>query len=261
MKVVTFCNYKGGVGKTAVSMAFAEGLHGRGYRTLLIDLDQQGNATDQAGVKSDGEVTVYDLLTSLDYKAKDGVQTYAHGDIVPGDDLVMQAESELTKLDTPLTMLADALEGLEDDYDYVVIDCPPSLGYVTRNAIVAADEVIVVVLPETASTIGLSKVYTVVDKVRSNRRLNPSLVIAGVLVNTFDPRGKLDRSLESSLPALAEKCGTRVFETKIRKCVSVRQAQSAHVSLFDFDADCTAAQDLNAFIDEYLEYEKEKNNG
>lgn len=260
MKTITFCNHKGGVGKTAVSMAFAEDLNSRGYRTLIVDLDQQGNATSQARiVPEDDAVTVYDLLMTNDYSAKDAVKHYEHGDIIPGDDLVMQAESELTKLDTPLTMLADNLVDVRDDYDYCIIDCPPSLGYVTRNAIVAADEVLVVALPEHASVTGFTKVVERVSTIKANRRLNPDVRIVGVLVNTYDPRGRLDRSLDDQLPEVAAAAGTKVFDTKIRKCVSVRQAQTAHVSLFDYDPGCTASKDLQAFVDEYLAGEEVRN--
>lgn len=257
MKTVAFCNHKGGVGKTATSMAFVEGLNAKGYRTLLVDLDQQTNATSQAGARIDDVVTVYDLLTSFEYTAKDGVQHYDRGDIIPGDVLVADAEVEMSQLDTPLTMLADALESVQDDYDFCVIDCPPSLGVVTRNAIVAADEVVIVVVPDTASVDGAGKVYQVVEKIRRNRRLNPGLGIAGILVNTYDGRGRLDRSLDEQLPQVASDAGTRVFDSRIRKCVSVRQAQSAHVSLWDYDPDGAAAEDFEAFIDEYLEQEEE----
>ena len=230
MKTIAICNHKGGVGKTAASMALAEGLNAKGYRTLLVDLDQQTNATRQAGAKIEDAVT--------------------------GDTLVADAEVEMSKLDTPLTMLADALEGVEGNYDYCVIDCPPSLGIVTRNAIVAADDVIVVVVPDTASVDGFGKVYQACEAIRKNKRLNPNVTIAGILINTYDARGRLERSLDEQLPEVAENADTKVFETRIRKCVSVRQAQSAHISLWDYDPECTAAEDFKAFIDEYLNQEE-----
>lgn len=95
MKTIAICNHKGGVGKTAASMALAEGLNAKGYRTLLVDLDQQTNATRQAGAKIEDAVTVYDLLTSFEYTAADGIQHYEHGDIIPGDTLVADAEVEM----------------------------------------------------------------------------------------------------------------------------------------------------------------------
>lgn len=105
MKTIAICNHKGGVGKTALSMAIAEGLHRKGKRTLLVDLDQQMNATQQAKIDTTDEVTVYDLLTSFDYTAKDGIKHFDGGDIIPGDVLVSNAESDMAKLDTRLTML------------------------------------------------------------------------------------------------------------------------------------------------------------
>lgn len=104
MKTIAICNHKGGVGKTALSMAIAEGLHRKGKRTLLVDLDQQMNATQQAKIDTTDEVTVYDLLTSFDYTAKDGIKHFDGGDIIPGDVLVSNAESDMAKLDTRLTI-------------------------------------------------------------------------------------------------------------------------------------------------------------
>lgn len=254
MRTIAICNHKGGVGKTAIAIALAERLHAKGYKTLLVDLDQQTNATIQAGAEMEGRVTIYDMLTSMDYTARDGVQTYEHGDIIPGDILMADAEAKMiTTLDTPLTMLSDALESVHEEYDYCVVDCPPSLGLVTRNAIVAADEIIVVVVPEAASIDGFGKVVEATVKVQSNKRLNPDLKIAGILVNSYDSRGQLDRSMDAALPGIAEDAGTKVFQTRIRRCVSVRKAQSSHVSLYDYDPDCTAALDIAAFTDEYLD--------
>ena len=256
MRTIAVVNHKGGVGKTAVSMSLAERLHSMGYKTLLIDLDQQLNATHAAEVKTSGVVTVYDLLVSPDWDVRDGIQQYQHGDIIAGDILVCNAESEMTRLDTPLTMLTDALEEIEDEYDFCIIDCPPSLGYVTRNAMVAADTLIIVVMPDGASIDGFGKCVEVMSKIRENKHLNPGLEISGVLINGYDPRGILDREVDQALVNLAEHAGTRVFDTRIRKCVKVRQAQSKHIALHDFDADCTSAIDFTNFTNEFLAHEK-----
>lgn len=253
MKTIAVVNHKGGVGKTAVSMALAERLHTLGKKTLLIDLDQQINATLTSKVKRDGVPTMYDiLLYPQQYKAKDAVQSYEHGDIIPGDILVGDAETSLSKFDTPLCVLQDALWDIRNDYEYCIIDCPPFLGYVTRNAMVAADSIIVVVVPDTASVDGFSKVAQVVEAIRGNRHLNPDLKIEGVLVNTYSPHGVLDRAIDEELPAIAKEIGTKVYETRIRKCIEVRKAQSKYQSIYDSAPYCTSAQDFEAFVDEFL---------
>lgn len=256
MKTIAICNHKGGVGKTALSMALAEGLHNRGKRTLLVDLDQQMNATQQAGIDIAGKVTVYDLLTSYDYSGDEAVVGYELGDVIPGDTYVTNAEAEMTKLDTKLNMLDDALEGLKEKYDYIVIDCPPQLGLVTRNALVAADEVVVPVTPNTSAAKGFINILECVDAIRGNKHLNPNLEIAGILINMYDPRTTLSKEIVQSLPQIAEEAGTKMFDTVVRKCEAVNRAQSEKVSIYEYDPKSNAVEDLNAFIDEYLEGEK-----
>ena len=254
MKTIAICNHKGGVGKTALSMAFAEGLHNLGKRTLLIDLDQQMNATQQAGIDTDDEVTVYDLLTSYDYNASDAIKSYEYGDIIPGDVYVTNAESDMTKLDTKLNMLDDALDAIED-YDYVIIDCPPQLGLVTRNALVAADEVIVPVTPNASALKGFTNIFECVDSIQRNKHLNPNLRIAGILINMYDARTALSKEVMSTLPPVAEAAGTKVFDTVIRKCEAVNRAQSEKVSIYEYDPKSNAVEDFEKFISEYLKGE------
>lgn len=253
MKTIAICNHKGGVGKTAVAVSFAERLNDLGYKTLLVDLDQQTNATTQAGAEMEGKITVYDLLTSTEYKASESIQSYDRGDIIPGDICMANAEVQMmTTLDTPLLMLADALDEVSERYYFCIIDCPPSLGAVTRNAIVAADELIVVVKPEDASLDGFGKIVEISSKVQANRHLNPSLKIAGVVMNLYQGRCIVDRKIDEVAPKLASAAGTKVFDTRIRVCDSIRKAQSSHTSLFDFDPDGNAAKDITALVDEYL---------
>lgn len=255
MKTIAVANNKGGVGKTAVVLALADCLYEKGFKVLTIDLDEQMNATQQARVTTEDAVTVYDLLTTDEYSAQEAIQHHERGDIIPGDELVSEADVAISKLDTPLTMLVDSLEKVEDVYDYVIIDCPPSLGLVTRNAIVAANEVIVVVNPDEASVSGFGKIASHVSKIKRNKRLNPNVKIAGVLVNEYDVREVLSRNIDSSLPELAKKIGTRVFETRIRKCADICKAQASHESIFTYKPKSNGAIDLAAFVDEYLNME------
>ena len=135
------------------------------------------------------------------------------------------------------------------------IDCPPSLGLVTRNAMVAADELIVPVIPNRSSLKGFTNIQKCVNSVRRNKRLNPNLRIAGIVVNMFDGRTSLSRGVVNELPSIARAANTKMFHTIIRKCEAVNKAQSANVSIFDYDPNCNAVADFTDFVNEYLEGE------
>lgn len=252
MKTVAFVNHKGGVGKTACSLAFADCLARQGRKVVLADLDQQMNATQFAGyTDTDGMPTTYDMLMG-ERDAAETILDAPFGSILPGDVLVADAEADLSRLDTPLQMFKDALRSIEDDgYDYCVIDCPPSLGYVTRNAMVAADELIVVVQPDQASITGFGRIWEAFKRTQGNRHLNPDLKIAGVLINGYDYNRKLSRSTDAQLPEYVAEFGTQVYKTRIRHCEAFRQAQSKGKSLFDYAPTCHASKDMMAFVAEY----------
>lgn len=258
MKTIAFLNHKGGVGKTACSLAFAQGLARAGKCVLLVDLDQQMNATQSVGITdTEGMPTAYDMLLA-GRPANEVVREAPFGFIAPGDVLLADAEAELSSLDTPLMMLKDSLESINDGYtDYCVIDCPPSLGYVTRNAMVAADELVIVVQPDEASITGFGRIWKAYERIKSNKHLNPNLLIVGILLNGFDWNRKLSKRVVRELPEFAKDYGTRMFDTKIRNCEAVRQAQAdpASVTVYDYAPNCNAARDFNDFVSEYLELE------
>ena len=193
------------------------------------------NSGKKGKIDTTDEVTVYDLLTSFDYTAKDGIKHFDGGDIIPGDVLVSNAESDMAKLDTRLTMLADAMEGIDDDYDYAIIDCPPSLGLVTRNAMVAADELIVPVIPNRSSLKGFTNIQKCVNSVRRNKRLNPNLRIAGIVVNMFDGRTSLSRGVVNELPSIARAANTKMFHTIIAFSSSTTRNQRIRARAADFE--------------------------
>lgn len=253
MRTIAIMNQKGGVGKTACSMALAEGLNAKGLKTLLVDLDQQMNATQVAGIDTTDKASVYDLLTSDVCAAEEVIVPYDHGDIMPGDRGMVTAERDMRDLMSPNTRLKEVLEALGPDaYDFVVIDCPPSLGYVATNAMVAADEIVIVVQADAASFAGVASIYELAGNVKRSPYLNPGLSIGGILLNCYNRTQKLSRSADECLPALAEMCGTRLYETRIRSTMAVRQAQAAGVSIYDYAPASNAAADFRAFIDEFL---------
>ena len=126
---------------------------------------------------------------------------------------------------------------------------------VTRNAMVAADELIVPVIPNRSSLKGFTNIQKCVNSVRRNKRLNPNLRIAGIVVNMFDGRTSLSRGVVNELPSIARAANTKMFHTIIRKCEAVNKAQSANVSIFDYDPNCNAVADFTDFVNEYLEGE------
>lgn len=251
-KIVAIMNRKGGVGKTTTALCLAGGLAARGARVLMVDLDQQHNATKQYGAAIDGVTTVYDLLTDRSARAADGIQRTARGDIIAGDDLVNNVEAEMSGMLSRETMLADALAPVRGEYDWIVVDCPPALGIVAVNVLVAADRLIVPMLCDGFCMDSFAAVKRLVDQVTASPRLNPGLEISGMLITQYEPRQRLTRSFDEQLPALAEAAGTRVFGTRIRRCCKVREAQQLGVPLGEYAPGCTTDADYSAWVDEIV---------
>ena len=256
---IAVINRKGGVGKTTTALCLADAPRLQGLSVLLIDLDQQHNATKQYGAEIDGKTTAFDLLTDGKADIADAVQATPAGDIIAGDDLINRAEAEMSGLAGRDFMLADALAKIANPYDYIVIDCSPSLGVVATNALIAAEEVIVPMLCDGYCVDSFDGLFEAIEQVRANPRLNPNLKIVGMLVTMYQPQQRLTKAFDAELPAYAEQCGTRVFDTRIRMCCKVKEAQQLAISLFDYAPDCTAAIDYKSFANEYLK--TKENNG
>jgi chromosome partitioning protein len=253
---VAVINRKGGIGKTTTSLCLAEGLSRKGKSTLLIDLDQQHNSTKQYHVAIEGVATVYDILTERKTDIHECIQhSPDYGDIIAGDDWMNKAEESMAVLDNREYMLMDALAPVKPLYDYVIIDCPPTLGIVVKNVLVASDEVVVPVLCDGYSVESYRALMQQVDTVRGNPRLNPGLKVAGILITQYESGQKLPKSYDEQLPGIAEADGTKVFGTRIRRCCKTKEAQEQGISLFDYAGGCTTAKDYFAFVDEFLDGE------
>lgn len=255
-KIIAIANRKGGVGKTTTALCFSAGLIAKGFSVLLVDLDQQHNSTRLYGARSEGVATVYDLLTCSGTSADECIQSTDVGDIIAGDDWMVQAEDRMARFDSREYILADSLKPIQNRYDFIVIDSPPSLGNVVKNILVAADEVIVPVLCDAYSDESFSSLKQQIDAVRDNPRLNPDLKIAGILVTQYEAGRTLAREYDRLLPNMAKECGTQVYATRIRRCEKVRQAQRQDIPLFDFAPTCSTSQDYRWFVDEYLQNQK-----
>ena len=189
-KIIAFANQKGGVGKTTTAINLAAALSERGKRVLLCDFDPQGNATSGFGVDPRSlETSVYDLIVSEDPDTKSGIVQTKWVDIIGANVNLAGAELDLIAMDHREARLKLVLDKVKDEYDYVFIDCPPSLGLLTLNCLCAADSFLVPLQCEYYALEGLSQLMTTVRMVK--KTMNPKLSLEGVLLTMFDGRTNL----------------------------------------------------------------------
>ncbi len=251
-RVLAIANQKGGVGKTTTSVNLTASLAATKRKTLLVDLDPQGNATMGSGVdKRELEASSYDVLMG-EKDLADCVVT----DLEAGYDL-LPANSDLTGAEVGLLeelgrelRLRQALEPVREEYAYILIDCPPSLSMLTVNALVAADAVVIPTQCEYYALEGLSALLETVDKIR--RFLNPSLKIEGLLRTMFDPRNNLANEVSRQL---LDHFGDKVYRTVIPRNVRLAEAPSHGLPALIYDKSSTGAVAYLALAGEMLRRE------
>lgn len=249
-KVYAIVNQKGGVGKTTTSANLGAGLADRGKRVLLIDIDAQANLSAHFGIRVDDNqetMTMYDVIRH-GRSIKDVIVNIEEGlDLAPAGLLLSAADLELGGVIGREQLLRHALSPIIEDYDYVVIDCPPSLGLLSLNGLVAAQWVIVPVQSEFLALHGVRQLLDTIDQVKI--AYNPGLEVEGVLLCLHDARRKLSRTVAD---AVKEYFRDLVFKTIIRTNVALAEAPANGTSIFRYDPRCPGAEDYGQLADEVI---------
>jgi len=250
-RVLAIANQKGGVGKTTSAVNLAASLAVAEQRTLLIDCDPQGNATSGIGIpREDVGITLYDVLigeTSLERAIHPGVQ-FKHLDVVPATPDLAGAEVELVDRERRVEAMRDAIATVRDRYDYVLIDCPPSLGLITVNMLAAADALLIPLQCEYYALEGLSQLLNTVHLVQQG--VNPKLGIAGVLLTMYDARLNLSRQVAADA---REYFGAKVFGTIVPRNVRLAEAPSFGKPIILYDVASVGAQAYMSVARELME--------
>jgi len=246
MKIISVVNQKGGVGKSTIAQIIGNYKRLEGYKPLFIDLDQQGNLTYITGYDYEGNQTAYDLLKG-DTDINNAIYETEQGDLISSSNNLARIESELQQVGKEFK-LKEGIEQLQTNYDYVIIDTPPSLSTVVINALTVSNDVVIPTQADILSIQGLGKIGNTIQAVR--QYTNSGLNIAGLLVTRFNSRTILGKQLSEMIDDTAKQLGTKTFQTKIREAVAVQEAQAYRTNIFDYAPKSKVTSDYEAFMQE-----------
>lgn len=246
-KVFTITNQKGGAGKTTTALALAAGLSMKGHSVLSIDLDAQCNLSYTVKANSDG-ATVLEVLTG-EIESTEAIQHTESGDVIPASKALAGADAFIKDTGKEYR-LREALEPIRDQYEYFIIDTPPALGILTINALTACDSMIIPAQADIYSLQGIEQLTETMKPVK--KYCNPALTIEGILLTRYNPRSVLSREIAELAGQLAEKLGTKLFQTAIREAVVIKEAQISQQSLYRYAPKSKVAEDYSRLIAELL---------
>lgn len=253
-KVVSIANQKGGVGKTTTAVNLSTILAKKGKKVLLIDADPQGNATSGLGIDKDTNFSVYDVLVD-DVEIENTVvqSSVKNLDVCPSNINLAGAEVELVSVISREHRLQEKIDNQKDKYDYIIIDCPPSLGLITLNAFTASDSVLIPVQCEYYALEGLGQLINTINLVK--KHLNKDLAIEGALLTMFDIRTNLSNQVVKEVNRYFE---NKVYKTVIPRNVKLSEAPSYGMPISIYDPKSKGAKAYDKFVREFIKKNEEK---
>ena len=251
-KIIAVANQKGGVGKTTTCVNLSAALHSKGKKVLICDLDPQGNCTSGFGVDKASSPNVYDVLIG-NAAAEDCIVPTKNGDVIPSNKELSGATIELVDLEDRAHRLKQALDPLRDRYDYIFIDCPPSLEMLTLNSLVACDSVVIPVQCEYYAMEGLTDLLTTIEMTK--RSLNPGLYIEGIVLTMYDSRIRLSGEVADEIKKYF---ADQLYNNTIPRNVRITEAPSHGKPVIEYDRFSKGARAYSRLASEFIRRDKER---
>ena len=255
-KAIAIFNQKGGVGKTTTNINLGASLAAFGKKILMLDIDPQGNTTSGIGIsKKNLEYTMYDLLIDSDFDTHEAIihTAVSNLDLVPANVDLAGAEIELVQISGREKRLRDAIARIRDEYDFIFIDCPPSLGLLTINSLCAVESVLIPIQCEFYALEGVSQLISTIDLVKKS--FNPDLDIEGVVLSMFDGRTNLSIQV---VQEVKKYFGSKVYSTVIPRNIRLAEAPGFGMAITEYDPKSKGAKAYKKFAKEFLEREGSK---
>jgi chromosome partitioning protein len=244
---IAISNQKGGVGKSTTASALGAGLFLKGYKVLYVDLDAQGNLSYSMGATNKA-LTSLEMLTGT-ATAKEAIVQTLQGDLIPASPALASADAIVTDTGKEYRP-KEALEPVKGDYDYISLDTPPSLGVLTVNALTACNSVIIPAQADIYSLQGIGQLSQTMETVK--KYCNPALTIKGILTTRHSSRTVLARDMTQLLEDTARELNTKLYSSRIRECVALKEAQASQQDIYSYSPRSNATADYTAFVEEVL---------